>query len=336
MALGKKGGDDLAKLSEQEVIHGRFAMMAVTGMVAPEFSASLFENADDAVWYNVGKTILSGPIDFVGDSSLVHASNLYAVIAVQFVAMQLSEYYRAKGGPLGEAAGAYPGGAFDPMGFADDEEAFAELKVKEVKNGRLAMLAVAGCYAQSFVSSQGPVADVFAHAADPTHYVLFGSALHRCAPASRGVECASQRRRAALRCAALLCRRARARACLVCFCTKANRSTQPCSRACSSSTLAEGGGEARRRAWTVRPPLPRSLSRGGLFTPVNRTMSEWRDARAPPEEAAPLLVHAHGHHQQQQQHRERMDDRLAARRPERAECRCTCSRLQAGPRVEMR
>lgn len=177
LALGRKGGDDLAKLGEQEVIHGRYAMLAVTGMAAPEFSASLFDNADDAIWYNAGKTILDGPVDFVGNPGLVHASNLYAVIGVQFIAMQLSEYYRAKGGPLGEAKGVYPGGAFDPLGFADDEEALAELKVKEVKNGRLAMLAVGGCYAQSFVSSQGPVADVFAHAADPTHYVLFGSAL---------------------------------------------------------------------------------------------------------------------------------------------------------------
>eukprot|EP00959_Pyramimonas_sp_CCMP1952_P273590 5718522-Pyramimonas_sp.AAC.1 len=57
---------------------------------------------------------------------------------------------------------AYPGGQFFNM-FGLGKDNMDKLKLNEVKNGRLAMLAMLGYFVQAMVTGTGPADNLFAH-----------------------------------------------------------------------------------------------------------------------------------------------------------------------------
>jgi len=131
---------DLKWLREAELKHGRVCMLGFLGMIVQE-SVCLpqFEN---------GAT----PLD---DFFVVPAAGLWQVFftigAVEF----FSNNFRLTPGDMfadGRDAGDL---GFDPLGCGKDPNALARRRIAEVKNGRLAMIAMGGVVHQQLLTKQG-------------------------------------------------------------------------------------------------------------------------------------------------------------------------------------
>lgn len=170
-----KDPEALRWYQQAELVHGRTAMTAVAGILFPSVLTK-FGALNVPEWYDAGKIYneSEGAIPF---------STLCAVqfLLCHFVEVKRWQDFRkpksqAEKGSFVGLEGAfegvengYPGGPFDPMGLSKNPEQFAIFKQREIKNGRLAMVAFIGFAAQHEATGKGPVDNLVEHLADPWH-----------------------------------------------------------------------------------------------------------------------------------------------------------------------
>jgi light-harvesting complex II chlorophyll a/b binding protein 5 len=189
LGLGKDT-ETVDKYRAYELLHSRWAMLAAAGIVIPEGLQANGAAIKGGTWFETGAEMLNGGTlnYFAVPWGIIDNPLPLALIAlIEAGLIGAAENYRRSGtGPAGYAPGVgkfdpsvfdgadslYPGGPFDPLGLADDPEVFAELKVKEIKNGRLAMISVLGFAVQSYVTGEGPYANWAKHVSDPFGYNL--------------------------------------------------------------------------------------------------------------------------------------------------------------------
>ena len=177
-------------LAYSEVIHGRWAMLGAAGIIAPEILAdagAIPQSPADVLWFKSG---VIPPAGTYGPGYWTDPFNLFwiEVVAMQFAELKRWQDYRHPGSQAkqyflglegafgGSGDPAYPGGPwFNMCGLGKTEADMKVLKTKELKNGRLAMLAVFGYGAQAIMTGEGPWQNLKDHLASPSAANLLGN-----------------------------------------------------------------------------------------------------------------------------------------------------------------
>lgn len=168
---------DLEWYVQAELMHARWAMLGLAGMVAPELIqnplvAGPMPNWAEAPFYK----------GYLADSTTLFATQMFFMNWAEVRRWQdikkpgsvstdpLFEANKCTGTDVG-----YPGGGwFDPLNKGAGAD-MKELRTKEIANGRLAMVATFGCLIQERITHAGPIANLKAHLSDPYHETIFSN-----------------------------------------------------------------------------------------------------------------------------------------------------------------
>lgn len=168
---------DLEWYVQAELMHARWSMLGLAGMIAPELIQNPLVDGPMPNWAEA--PFYKG---YLADSTTLFATQMFLMNWAEIRRWQdiknpgsvstdpLFEANKCTGTDVG-----YPGGGwFDPLNRGSGSD-MMELRTKEIANGRLAMVACFGCLVQERVTHAGPVANLKAHLADPYHISIFSN-----------------------------------------------------------------------------------------------------------------------------------------------------------------
>jgi light-harvesting complex I chlorophyll a/b binding protein 3 len=152
-------------------------MLGVAGIVAPEIlgGMGIIPESTGLVWFTSGAIPPQGSFDYWASPMTIFWVNM---CLMNFAEIKRGQDYWFPGSqaetPLlgwekgfgGSGNPAYPGGKwFNPLNLGKD--GMASMQKKEVKNGRLAMMAFLGCLVQAAVTGEGPWKNICDHVSNP-------------------------------------------------------------------------------------------------------------------------------------------------------------------------
>lgn len=167
---------------QAELQNGRWAMLGVFGILFHNLLGKLGLGgpaATTTTWFNAGK------FDYGVDNRTLLAIEFFLFAWVELRRYQdlkkpgatnQDPIFKNQSLPQGNEPG-YPGGIFDPFGLSKGDG--GELRLKEIKNGRLAMLAFAGFVAQAQTTGESPLDNLSAHLSDPWGQNVFARDIAR-------------------------------------------------------------------------------------------------------------------------------------------------------------
>ncbi|XP_027902772.1 photosystem I chlorophyll a/b-binding protein 5, chloroplastic [Vigna unguiculata] len=168
--------DTLRWYVQAELVHSRFAMLGVLGILVTDL-LRVTGVSKIPVWFEAGAVKYD-------------LANTQTLFIVQLLLMGFAETKRymdfvspgsqaKEGSFFGLEASleglepGYPGGPLlNPLGLAKDIKNAHDSKLKEIKNGRLAMVAMVGFFVQASVTHVGPIENLVEHLSNPWHKTI--------------------------------------------------------------------------------------------------------------------------------------------------------------------